>query len=93
MSILKKEIKKQEKAYTVVVVFNDGSERREYLDASCISISEGCLIVVDPLDYVPCEVHCYPLTSVKSFIFDVEAVKDGKTNFKEIENNGTESKG
>ena len=48
------------------------------LEASEIKIEGGCLIIVDPENYIPREVHCYPLSSVRQFIFDYEAIEKGK---------------
>lgn len=80
MTIFKKEPKEQEKLYSIALIFSDG--HREYHDFSSIQILENCLIVIDPIDEIPCEVHCIPFTSLQSFIFDVDAIKDKKTNLK-----------
>ena len=68
----------REKCYQVAIVFTDGS--REYHEASSIKILDGCLVLIDPKDVVPCEVHCFPFASIKSFIFDIDAVKGNATN-------------
>ena len=75
----KREQKQPEKIYSIAITLTDNTPTK-HMDASSIKIFGGCLIVVDPLNEIPCEVHCYPLSSIKSFIFDVEAVKDGKVN-------------
>lgn len=78
MTVFKKEPKEREKLYSIALIFSDG--HREYHDFSSIKILDNCLIVVDPTDEIPCEVHCIPFTSLQSFIFDMDAIKDKKTN-------------
>ena len=68
----------RENSYQIAIVFTDGS--RVYYDVSCIKILEGCLVIVDPIDMIPCEIHCFPFTSIKSFIFDAEAAKNHVVN-------------
>lgn len=67
--------KPEDKYYTVMIKFQNGD--REYVDASEIKIFGGCLVIVDPKNCIPCEVHCYPLAQIRSFIFDFKAVEDG----------------
>ena len=78
MPFNKKEKKSEEKLYSIAIIFND--DRRAHYDFSSIKILENILIVIDPLDEIPCEVHCIPFSSIQSFIFDADALKDGKTN-------------
>lgn len=66
----------EEKQYSIVIKFSNGD--REYLDAGEIKITAGCLVVIDPKSYNPCEVHCYPLSQIRSFVFDFEAINNGK---------------
>ena len=68
----------------IVIVFTD--DRREHLDFSSIKILENCLVVIDPVNEIPCEVHCYPLTSIRSFIFDYDTIKEGRTNLEDFYN-------
>ena len=70
----------RENTYQIAIVFTDGS--REYHDVSAIKVLDGCLIIVDPEDMIPCEVHCFPFTSIKSFIFDVDAIGSRITNLR-----------
>ena len=61
-----------EKIFDVVIIFSDG--HREHHDFATLKILEGCLMVVDPENVIPREVHCFPLTGIRSFIFDADAI-------------------
>ena len=71
----------KEKTFDVVIIFTDG--HREHHDFSYIKIFEGCLVVIDPLNEIPCEVHCFPLSVIQSFIFDADVIKTNRSNIKE----------
>ena len=56
--------------------------RRISLTFSKLLITTGCLMVIDPENEVPCEVHCYSMSSVDRFIFDNKALVNGNVIFK-----------
>ena len=86
--ISKEDVQKEqkEKIFDVVIMFTDG--HREHHDFSYLKIFEGCLVVVDPLNEIPCEVHCFPLGVIQSFIFDADVLKHGSSNIKQEAKNG-----
>ncbi len=73
---ISKKTDSKEKTYTIVIKYPNGD--RDYREAEEIKIVNGCLITVDPKSYIPCEVHCYSLAQIRSFIFDYKAVENGK---------------
>lgn len=56
--------------------------RRIALSFSKLLITTGCLMVVDPVNVDPCEVHCYSMSTVERFIFDNKALEAGAVIFK-----------
>lgn len=68
-----------EKTFDIVVYFTNGNIRQPF-EASVIDIRNDCLIIVDPENESPREVRCYPLSQIKRFEFDYDAVREGKTN-------------
>ncbi len=71
-------------SYDIVIYLkeNDAVTRRIALTFSKLLITTGCLMVIDPENEVPCEVHCYSMSSVDRFIFDNKALVDGNVIFK-----------
>ena len=73
--------------YDIVIYLksDDGpikAARRVTLTFSKLIIAAGCLMVIDPENEIPCEVHCYSMSSVDRFMFDNKALVDGNVIFK-----------
>lgn len=61
---------------------DDDRSRRIALPFSKLLITTGCLMVVDPVNEVPCEVHCYSMSAIEKFIFDNKALTVGAVEFR-----------
>lgn len=69
----------EKKNHDIVIIrrLPNGDTKRVQHEASKIFIDNNCLMVVDPENEIPREVHCYPLSTIERFVFDYDAMIDG----------------